>query len=510
MLESLGVKCARFYPLNQFLSAMRKFGALFAWCFLQFLSQLAFGAHWDVVQSVCRRDLDTVAAGIRNIRLPIGCELVNCCPVCRMSSPIELVVRLSGQNSDGVRLNFEGLSEDAFRKLKIIGARKSGSTITLAAGEARISGFPSDTAIQILPEAILINKITGEQKLGYSLTFEQRIDGIRVNFSRFQFPLKACISGATSTGDKIDVQYSADLFIKAVVDYRDGISNCVNDATPPAAAIQLGKGSIFLGANAISPDGACPSSSITILSEGNALHYQRVTTEWTLSNQDTVQIPLRAKIRVPLNMWVVAHSGTSDPVGWAEDLVQRVNSTFDGKWQWLMGSGTNYGGVVFDPSIQIPQRTDNIGQSCTDQAVDATMGSGFYELGQINVYVIDAPGVTSVYCREKNIIILDPNDEHVFALEHEIGHAMLLSHSNSCLEMPGSNAMNADAASNGPDFTVGQAMRMHISSESALNKNPDPADSSKHLREGDVETCLVDDNICPVPDRLCPAVSLDP
>jgi hypothetical protein len=75
--------------------------------------------------------------------LPIGCDLVDCCPGCPGADSLEWRIRVTGNRLEGAELHFEGEPALDTRRLKLTGsARQLESRIAVGFGQSRISNLP--------------------------------------------------------------------------------------------------------------------------------------------------------------------------------------------------------------------------------------------------------------------------------------------------------------------------------------------------------------------------------
>ena len=101
----------------------------------------AFNDH--LVDRICIADLAASAALQKRKPIPVGCELVDCCPGCPGPGPIEWRVAIDAKFLAGAELRFEGLPPARLKQLKIEGnAKRQGNRIVLGPGSSRIRGLP--------------------------------------------------------------------------------------------------------------------------------------------------------------------------------------------------------------------------------------------------------------------------------------------------------------------------------------------------------------------------------
>src|SRR6185295_8768258 len=56
--------------------------------------------------------------------IPIGCEIVDCCPGCPAAGPIEWRINVDSKALAGAELRFERVGQDALKQLKLTGGAR--------------------------------------------------------------------------------------------------------------------------------------------------------------------------------------------------------------------------------------------------------------------------------------------------------------------------------------------------------------------------------------------------
>src|SRR6185295_19052261 len=84
---------------------------------------IAVALNYAVVQRVCIPDAVPMQR-FETVPIPVGCELVDCCPGCPGAGPIDWRVRFDSKLGTRAELRFEGLSKEQIGKLEISGAAK--------------------------------------------------------------------------------------------------------------------------------------------------------------------------------------------------------------------------------------------------------------------------------------------------------------------------------------------------------------------------------------------------
>ncbi len=470
---------------------------------------------------LCPSELRTALDAIKTLRVPLGCDLVDCCPLCRQEGEISADVRLEGSLARGTRLEVTGLSGAAVKKLRVKGAKISGRFIDVPPGKSvTVSGIPSNSRGWLVPVAKFVDPGAGllpdPSVAAFKLTIFKRVGQQRVGLFELAYGNKTtCGPAPTPTeGDRIAVQNVASGPIISVIDYQTDLNACIPDEARATNASP-----VFLGANAVPMVATCPdvNPSVALLGEERAVSYRRVNQEWTGANSDVLSVTLGPKVDVPLALWVVDGAVTEEAatdIGLVADLIYE-------EWDDAGVKRKNHGGVHFIPAVKTVTLAGlglSAAPNCEPGTIAKIKNSGFYSSFGLNVYIYKSTNVSG-YCAQngRDIINLNPVDSLVNALEHEIGHAFGLHHTDGCAGIPHPNVMATGSYSPGPAFTAAQSVRMHIDKNSVLNQLLNAW--GVVMRTGDIEDCTARNRDGPgpgpatcedFPTAQCPAITLDP
>lgn len=454
--------------------------------FLLVVSSTSQALHWNLGYKLCPEEIIRIPPLIERLPVPVGCEVVDCCPGCPGPEPLDWRIRVDETRFSGVRIQVEGMSAEQLRKLKIKGKAEISEKgiIQVGAGETVISGFPNQmkgltpvafiTPIANQKQAAMDSVNSDETDAGFQI--DQLLGPYVVNNFRSRFVLVPCLGGGGS-GDTLELtnNTSNDSAI-AVLDHRT--SGCNNDVIERLTTSE-GLGNIL-------SNGSC-RSSVSVFSDDNAMSYEPDVTTWTDSTGDVHTVDLDGMIVVPVSVWLAD-----------DDFTARAQNDFANA-NFLYNQ--NNVGIQFEPSYEVYEDDEGadgtIGTWCpTAATVGNLQSSDWYTANQLNVYYVDS-AFTGVNCgADRNLNFLGTT-ANLGSLPHEIGHAYGLrpsgswGHTNGVAGFGNQNIMWGGGPGTRDHFSVGQSFRINTDSTSMLNSNGD--------RSGPTETCLpnASSNICP-------------
>src|SRR5688572_9451399 len=110
--------------------------------FLVLLAVPAEATHWERFARICLEDLLEIPQEIPEIPVPVGCEVVDCCPGCP-GPPDFLEWRiLVEKNARSVQIRLEGMDERALAGVKFRGnVTREGNVLTIGPGESFVTGL---------------------------------------------------------------------------------------------------------------------------------------------------------------------------------------------------------------------------------------------------------------------------------------------------------------------------------------------------------------------------------
>ncbi len=480
---------------------MRYLNTLAVSALLMLGSSAARAVHWDLMYRFCPEELVQVPRFIEDIPIPVGCEVVDCCPGCPGPGILEWRINIDKTMLQGAMLRFEGLTQQNLAQLKIKGNAKltEKGDIILGTGEISISGLPVEVDGRVPVGFInpqIVNSLDAdtqqasqdkaaaggrnEADISGAIQVVQYLGHFPVNSFRSRFAAIPCRGRPTLPQDRLvlNSNTSADSAI-AMLDHRTG--GCNNDQiTRTAGTANMGN---------ILSKGAC-RSTVSVFSDDNAMSYQPNVTTWTDSPGDTHTVNLQPVITVPVSVWVANNA----------QLVIAQNDFANANLLY----NQNNTGIQFNPTFNNVSANaaavTMIGTGCPATAAPL-QGSAWYTASRLNIYYVNS-AFTGVNCgvdRNMNFIGTTAN---LGSLPHEIGHAYGLrpsasnGHTNGVAGFGNNNIMWGGGPGTRNHFSVGQAFRLNTDTTSMLNANGN--------RAGPTETCLPN-----VSSAICPVLDLD-
>ncbi len=442
-------------------------------------------SHWIGGRFIdfCPKDFVRVEAlTALPIRIPVGCEIIDCCPGCPKPEFLSWRINFDGQLASSITVRFERLPNQNLEKFTLEGpARTVGNDrIVVSRGTTHIMGLPGalkQPIIGVFKISLKTShaasrenhfmKVSKKEPItkGVALVVEQLLDNVVVN--KFQFQLRPRDDCPPEEPPGVPVSPSDFIFLyNNLINDSANLSLTARDALPQDASdcdanvpiqhySQLSKVSV---GNILEAQGC--RSELAIFSDDNAVKLVEQIADWTDKPGDIVNVKLGSMVKVPITVWVPDSRLTS-----AKYEVDRANTIFN----------SNHAGIVFEPNFKkvsstfamtVRDQGAGIGECSPSAEVPKN-----YDPMRINVYYGLTANTAWVKCRYgvgKNIIYLGTK---VFpeTLAHEFGHAFHLLHEYPPDVSP-SNLM-IPRISNRADLTEGQAFVMNIHEESAINQN---------------------------------------
>src|SRR6185436_3239499 len=124
----------------------------------------AEATHWNSFYKLCLEEVE-----IPPLRVPVGCEIIDCCPWC--PGPPEILdwrILVERGLTRSVEVTFERADERAMARLQFRGnVKRQGNTLLIGPGESFISGLPNARkggrvtvgAVKIVPDAEQIRSL---------------------------------------------------------------------------------------------------------------------------------------------------------------------------------------------------------------------------------------------------------------------------------------------------------------------------------------------------------------
>ncbi len=460
--------------------------------------------HWNVLFNLCPEEIIQVPPMIVDrLPIPVGCEVVDCCPGCPGPGPLEWRINVDGNRFDGAVLRFEGLGSDNLKQLKFSGnVQLEGESIIIGPGSSSISGLP-DTVLGNVPVGF-VKPMMNEQDTGMlnktkqeisddvdggdsedrssGISINQYLGSFQVNRFRAGFILRPCPPGQTRA-DILRITSNRDGdSVVAMIDYREtrGPDRCVND--------QINRTVNEENMGNILTNGSC-NSEVSVFSDNNAMAFDESVTTWTNNIGDVHTVDLQPMLVVPVSVWVA--NAASLPV--AMNDFANANMLYN----------QNNVGIQFNPTYNNvsgnPTAVTTIGGGCVNAAT--VQGSTWYTPNTLNIYYVGG-GFTGVNCGFDRNISYIGTAANLGSLPHEIGHAYGLrpsaswGHTNRVPGFGNNNIMWGGGPGTRNHFSVGQSFRLNVHDGSMLNVNGD--------RTGSTRTCAPNFS-----DQLCPNLALD-
>ena len=435
--------------------------------------------------------------------IPVGCELIDCCPGCPAAGSLDWRISTDTKILDGAQLRFEGPASES-KRLKISGnAKVDADRIVFGRGSTTIRGVPVGTTGKISvgllspivskDAARRLSRGSDSASVIDEITVEQLIGSIPVNTFRWRLFLSQCmvpkpVPKAVRKGqDKLRVQgIPSGESVTVMMDARTGTNTCTNDRVWNTAGETA-----FPNLRA---SGTC-NSEVAVFGPHTAMLLQSPVTTWTDTVGDIhTTPPLRVPINVEVHVWI-ANSDLKCDAGSAPA-------------EYLANAGALYTdnkvGVVFQPFCQDVTSDSNamaaiasgIGTPAANGAVAcdnlaAVQGSGKYTSNQLNVYYVkkDFPGRNCAIRTtpddttkpgDGNITYIGSgpvNPPNLATLAHELGHAFGLRPADGGTTWQGGGHVNPNGVAlpgfdnsnimwgGGPPtrsrFSLGQVFRMN-------------------------------------------------
>lgn len=451
------------------------------------------------------------------VALPLGCELVDCCPGCPADAPLDLRVRLRG----------EGVAEATLR-LRGPGAGKEGVR-TLRVGETRLEDVAPARAEDPPPEAALEVRLEPDAPKRWreaakgappgaalargSLAVEQLLEGVVVNERRLEWAIFSCDDDAGPC-DRIvqPVNRGSDASVLLLDARREaGAEGCSDDEVERSVQSEALE-------NVLEPDGC--RSELGVFSEGDAAFFREELEDWSDACGDEVEAKLEPPVSAPMNVWLGVSPlgpafgwGELDPKDVVDQDVETALAIYDG----------NKTGISFEPKVvkvegedwekvyEVLEETpllelfleavveeDPYYPACAlPQRLEEI---GFYVPGELNVYYLPIP-FTGLICEDDRNAIFMGMAKKPTTLAHELGHALSLlgggaGHTNGIAGFDETNVMWVKEPTPRDHFSLGQAFRQNLATSSILHQNG--------LRGPPKRSCPPDEE-----SPACPRLGLD-
>lgn len=409
----------------------------------------------------CIEDVRLIPPRVRRLPIPVGCELVDCCPGCPGPGPLDWQVRVGGAPLASVGVHFEGLAPGPIEMEgdampapggAVVGPR--GATLRGLSGAG--GGVPV-ASLELGLDADVLAKLEqgpggADRDLGeIAVSIEQRLGPVPVNEFRYKAVLRRCKLAPIPRCDVI-VQHDNRGGDQSVIQL-DGrrSSDCFDDELRRSDAVSA------VG-NVLSPDQACPSGELAVYSDDDAMWIEP-SAGFTDTCGDEIPVRLAPVLRAPVSVWRAQTRAKRDP---APDLAH-ADLVFDDR---------NKVGVVFDAVTQDLSGNDaaTLAAKAWCFGLPTLKLAGFYKTGRLNVYYSDFPTTGGVCPNDPNAIFVGTT-ANVATLAHEFGHTFTLEHTDNLQGFPADNLMDGGGPPTRHHLSLGQAFRVNVDDRSRLNAN---------------------------------------
>ena len=453
--------------------------------------------------SICVAELPLRMA--REVRVPVGCEVIDCCPGCP-AGPISWRVRVEGEAIEAVEVQLP-----------------DGERVRIPAGETLLetrvrSGGEEPAPVASLRVALDDQVLArwsdassggdGATPLGVlSLSIDQLLGSYVVNRHWLEWSVIGCGGGVTPTCDQIVQMGKAGTDESVLLlDARrqTGADVCSDDEVRRSA------GTAALG-NLLANAG-CPAEA-SIFAGGNAMAFRPELTNWTDACGDTLTVPLKPILVAPATFFFVTTDvealkewGLSIATVAKADL-DLANKIYDANKTGISLSMTPRPLTFFEQIALLPLLLNVIEALATGFdpltfvcSIPASLESqGLYVKNRLNVYYLPVPGTGMVCPDDRNVVFMALNKKPE-TLAHEFGHSLSLlgdwGHTNGVPGFAKNNLMWVRENDVRDHFSLGQAFRQNVDPSSMLNVNA--------VRQELTRSCALDADT-----PACPPLALD-
>jgi hypothetical protein len=472
-----------------------------AWALCLFGPQPAAAAP---ARPICLADLP--ARMQRELRIPIGCEAIDCCPGCPAGA-IAWRVRVDGEVVEAVQLKLPGAHPLRLGR----GERILETGIRARASEpAPLAELRVALDADVLEEWRRTSRRSAPSApLGaLSLSVEQLLGPFVVDRHETALTVVGCGAGATTACDQITQAGKAGSDASVILlDGRrqPGESVCSDDELLRAT------GTAQLGS--LLDEAGCPSD-LSVLSAGNAMAFEMDLSSWTDVCGDTLAVELKP-IRVAPATFFFATPDDLAQAEWGLPMatVAQADLALANKIYDANKTGISLA-MTPRPLTQL-ERLELL--SLLVKVVEALAlgfdplkfvcglpasleSKGLYVKGRLNVYYLPVPGTGMICPDDRNVVFIAMNKKPE-TLAHEYGHSLSLlgdpgGHTNGLPGFDSSNVMWVRENDVRDHFSLGQAFRQNVDTGSMLNVNG--------VRQEDTRACPLDADT-----TGCPPLALD-
>jgi hypothetical protein len=460
--------------------------------FILWLAPPVLAEKWDQIFEICVDELK--GAFPQPLPIPIGCQVIDCCPGCPAPLFLDWRVSLTGNLAESVRLELNVPKSENFSIKKGKGILEEGNRVKIGKGEVVLSGLAPliqgqvpvvsprldlTRAIRNLrEEAGTVNAMTLQKTSGkVELLIEQVLGQVVVNEYKVQYILKFCHTSFAPPPPMPTPMPASDQIVltnnvggnEAVI-RLDGrrSSGCGND--------EIYRGTGVIDVDNVLSDGTC-NSEVEVFAKDRAMQLIAPVaapfTEWTDNVGDQLRVDLTAGIlQVPVKIYIMQgpFDGLGGTLARAQNDIEQAGIVYNN-----MKCGIGFGPVMFidktaNPGALLDSGCETIG-GVDDPA--SLMGGIGYDGSVLNVYYLGDPGglrgqtcVPSPNYHANIVLISSSADQET--LSHEFGRAFSLEETNGNASISLQNIMYSGGTGRS-EITLGQCFRCNANKYSFLN-----------------------------------------
>lgn len=435
---------------------------------------IANSQYANIVKRGCLEPLIVIPIELPPIKVPVGCQVIDCCPGCPGPGLLEWRILVDGILLSGAEVRFEGLNAEQVRALKVGGnAKIEGNRVLLGRGRNTIRNLPDirsgrapmatitpiadRAAAQRFGAKGVVNRAGRDQDAdgsGIDISVQQWLGKYEVNRYRWRFIVFPCGPIIVPQRDELRTQsITGGDNVVVVMDSR-------LQATPgPCSddAVLRSTGSNFF--DNVRANAGCVSE-VSIFARDNAMAFDTAITTWTDSRGDLHRVTLAPIINMPVSVWI------ADTVAGANAVndIANANALYAANKIGVQFTAT-YNNVSADANAVNTIGTASCG------AVGAVRTSAWYTANALNAYYVNG-AFTGENCA-RTTPVGDGNVNYMgtlanlASLAHEFGHAFGLrpagsgGHTNAVAGFGNNNIMWGGGPPGRDHFSIGQAFRMN-------------------------------------------------
>jgi hypothetical protein len=430
--------------------------------------------------NVCINDFPDLAA--KEIQIPLGCDLVDCCVGCP-AGLLDLRVSVSGEAVSGAELRLPGTDG----RLLEPRALASGETVVSGVVDSRRSGPAPVATMRLLADRATLDRLrkgAAEEQAGapiesVSIEIEQLLGEKLVSRAGLVWDLIGCLG--LEPCDHIELTGNVDKDQAVILLDARRTAACVDDEITRAIETEP-VGNLL--------DAAGCSAEVSVFSSDNAMAIEEKVDVWTDECGDSLEVDLDPILSADASFFLVvpdkiAEGEWGKPADWvAQSDLLYANAVYD----------ENKTGISFDMHIKkltileqlelvwllpgallealLVGGLDPFGVAC---AIPSQFeAKGYYVPGRLNVYYVALPFAGLTCEDDRNIIFLGLWKKPA-TLAHEFGHSFSLlgdgGHTNEVAGFTSYNVMWSGGSELRDHFSLGQAFRQNLEPVSTINKN---------------------------------------